>query len=70
MLVELLAVFIGGGIGALLRYLATLMSKKIFFSAICGKFTLSCDAAGEYHIRVFFRNRYGLYKTDRQITIA
>ena len=41
MLVELLAVFIGGGLGALLRYLATLMSKKIFFSAICGTFIVN-----------------------------
>ena len=29
-----------------------------------GKCTLTCDAPGEYHLRVFFRNRYGLYRVD------
>ena len=29
-----------------------------------GKCTLTCDVPGMYHLRVFFRNRYGLYRLD------
>ena len=31
-----------------------------------GKFTLSYDAPGEYHLRIFFRNQNGFYRTDRK----
>ena len=38
---ELLAVFIGGGIGALLRYLVTIASKKLFLTPLFGTFIVN-----------------------------
>ncbi|MBR2937914.1 MAG: hypothetical protein IKB80_05440 [Oscillospiraceae bacterium] len=36
-----------------------------------GKFTLTCDVPGVYHLRVFFRNQNGMYRVDcPNITIA
>lgn len=52
MLVKLFSVFIGGGIGALLRYLTTILSNKIFATSIFG--TLFVNIAGCFFIGCIF----------------
>lgn len=56
MLFKLLSVFIGGGIGASLRYLATIVSNKIFATSIFG--TLFVNIAGCFFIGCIFGVAY------------
>lgn len=48
MFFKLVSVFIGGGIGATLRYLATILSNKFFATSIAG--TLFVNIAGCFFI--------------------
>ena len=48
MFLKLVSVFIGGGIGATLRYLATILSNKFFATSIIG--TLFVNIAGCFFI--------------------
>lgn len=41
MLYKIISIFIGGGIGAVLRFIVSLMSKKCFSSAIFGTFLVN-----------------------------
>ncbi len=52
MLFKLLSVFVGGGIGASLRYLATILSNKFFTTSIFG--TLFINIAGCFFIGYIF----------------
>lgn len=52
MLFKLLSVFVGGGIGACLRYLATILSNKVFAISIFG--TLFVNIAGCFFIGYIF----------------
>ena len=52
MLLKLLSVFIGGGLGAILRYGLTVLSSKIFSTPIIG--TFSANIIGCFLIGCFF----------------
>ncbi len=41
MFLKLLSVFMGGGIGSILRYLVSFLSKKLFLTPIIGTFTVN-----------------------------
>lgn len=41
MFIKCLAIFLGGGIGSLLRYFISVISKKIFLLPIAGTFTVN-----------------------------
>ena len=60
MLLKLIAVFIGGGIGAILRFLATLFSSRVFAVPLYGTFCV--NILGCFLIGLFFG--FILNKTD------
>lgn len=62
MLIQLLCVFVGGGIGSALRFLITAFSRKIFLHSVYG--TLTCNLLGCFLIGLLsflFTQRLGLF---------
>ena len=62
MALQLLCVFIGGGIGSALRFLITAFSRKIFVHSVYG--TLSCNLIGCFLIgmtAVLFTQKIGIF---------
>lgn len=62
MLNNLIAVFIGGGTGAAVRFLITMLSKRIFLTSVCGTFFINifgCFLMG--YAFAFFLNKIGTY---------
>lgn len=62
MAIQLLCVFIGGGIGSALRFLITAFSRKIFVHSVYG--TLTCNLIGCFLIgmtAVLFTQKNGIF---------
>ncbi|WP_406018560.1 fluoride efflux transporter CrcB [Succinivibrio sp.] len=62
MAIQLLCVFIGGGIGSALRFLITAFSRKIFVHSVYG--TLTCNLIGCFLIgmtAVLFTQKTGIF---------
>lgn len=62
MLMQVLCVFIGGGIGSALRFLITAFSRKIFVHSVYG--TLCCNLLGCFLIgllAVLFAQKFALF---------
>ncbi len=62
MAIQLLCVFIGGGIGSALRFLITAFSRKIFVHSVYG--TLTCNLIGCFLIgmtAVLFIQKTGIF---------
>ena len=52
MIINILAIFIGGGIGAVFRYIVTVLSRQLFTTSILG--TLGVNLAGCFCIGFVF----------------
>ncbi|MAJ85402.1 MAG: fluoride efflux transporter CrcB [Candidatus Pelagibacter sp.] len=57
MLVNLILVATGGAVGAVLRYLLTIISKNLFVSSIYG--TISVNIIGSFLIGYFITSNFG-----------